>query len=213
MKLFVDSAITEEIREIVSLGIIDWITTNPTLIKKSWRNLKDVMLEIRDILPKGDISIEVLATDYDWIIAEAKEYLKWDKDFTIKIPIINEGLKATKELSKQWINVNVTLVFSVLQALAAAKAGARYVSPFIGRTDDLGGDGFQFINDIRTVFDNYDFNTEILVASVRSIWQIKESALIGADVVTCSVSLIQKMLQHPMTMSGLEQFLKDAGSI
>jgi transaldolase len=212
MKIFLDSGITAEIEEVASLGIIDGATTNPSLIKASGRALKDVVLEIRKILPDGDISVEVLATEKDGMIKEAKEYLKWDKNFTIKIPMTLEGLKAVKELSMQAIKTNVTLVFSLSQAILAAKAGATYISPFLGRLDDITADGMNLIEEIRVVYDNYLFETEILAASIRHPEHVRRCALAGADVCTIPPQVLKQMLKHPLTDSGLEKFLKDAGN-
>jgi len=211
MKIFLDSGITDEIREASSLGIIDGATTNPSLIKKSGKNLKDVVLEIRKILPKGDISVEVLGVTAPEMLKEAAEYLKWDKNFTIKVPMTAEGLKACKQLTDNKIQVNVTLVFTANQALLAAKAGATYVSPFVGRLDDVSTDGLALIADIRAVFDNYDFETQILAASIRHPEHVKQCALIGADVCTIPPQVLYQLLNHPLTESGLKKFLEDAG--
>jgi len=211
MKIFIDSAITDEIKTIASRWIIDGATTNPSLIKQSWRNLKEVVMEIRWILPQGDISVEVLWTTYEEMIKEAEDYLTWDSNFTIKIPMTQEWLKAVKLLSSTWIKTNVTLVFSVVQALLAAKAWATYVSPFIGRLDDIGEHGVQLVEDIRKIFDNYHFKTQILAASIRSPEHVKLCALAWADVCTIPAKVLQEMLQHPLTEKWLAQFLKDAG--
>jgi len=211
MKIFLDSGIVEEIKEAASLGVIDGATTNPSLIKASGRKLKDVVMDIRKVLPKGDISVEVLGTTKDEMVKEAKEYLKWDKNFTIKIPMIPEGLKAVKELSSKGINTNVTLVFSVNQAMLAAKAGATYISPFVGRLDDISSDGMKLIEDIRVAFDNYLINTEILAASLRHPEHVRQCALVGADVCTIPPKVLLQMTKHPLTDAGLEKFMKDAG--
>jgi len=211
MKIFLDSGETTQIRELAKLGIIDGATTNPSLIKQSGRNLKDVVTEIRDILPDGDISVEVLAIDAEGMLKEAEEYLQWDENFTIKIPMTSEGLKAVKVLSAKGISTNVTLVFSATQALLAAKAGATYISPFVGRLDDISADGLKLIEEIRIIFDNYTINTQILVASIRHPEHVKDSALVGVDVCTVPPKVLSQMFKHPLTDIGLEKFLKDAG--
>ena len=169
-------------------------------------------MEIRNILPQWDISVEVLATDAEGMIREAREYLQRDKNFTIKIPMIAEWLKAVTQLSKEWIKTNVTLIFSAVQAMMAAKAGATYVSPFVGRLDDIWSDGLVLIEEIRNVFDNYSFDTKILAASIRHMEHIRQCMLIWADICTIPSKLIHQMIQHPLTSKWLEQFLKDANA-
>jgi transaldolase len=211
MKIFLDSGIVEVIKQAAELGVIDGATTNPSLIKASGRKLKDVVMDIRKILPKGDISVEVLSTDSEGMLKEANEYLKWDKNFTIKIPITGEGLKAVKKLSEKGVNTNVTLVFSVNQAILAAKAGATYISPFVGRLDDISANGMSLIEDIRVAFDNYMVETQILAASIRHPEHVRQCLLVGADVCTIPPNVLMQMTKHPLTDSGLAKFLKDAG--
>jgi len=210
MRIFLDSGHTDEIREGIKLGIIDGATTNPSLVKASGRDLKDLVMEIRDILPQGDISVEVLATEAAEMLKEADEYLTWDKNFTIKIPMTAEGLKAVKELSSKGIKTNVTLVFSSTQAMLAAKAGATYVSPFLGRLDDISSDGMRLIEEIRIIFDNYGYDTQILAASIRHPEHVRQAAMLGADVATMPPKILLQLLKHPLTDLGLAQFLKDS---
>ena len=211
MKLFLDSAIVDEVREAASWGIIDGVTTNPSLIKKSGRDFKEVINEICEILPEGAISAEVIAEDADGMLKEAKEYAAWKPNIVIKVPMTAEGMKAVKVLTKEGIQTNVTLVFSANQALIAAKAGATYVSPFVGRLEDNGQDGMALIADIVDIFANYNIKTEIIVASVRHPIHIHESALLGADIATVPFGILEKMFNHPLTDIGIEKFLKDAG--
>ena len=210
MKIFLDSGDVSEIKELANLGIIDGATTNPSLIKKSGRKLKDVVLDIRGVLPEGDISVEVLSEDVEGMIKEAMEYLTWDKNFTIKIPMTQNGLKAVKTLSSQGISVNVTLVFTVSQAILAAKAGAKYVSPFVGRLDDISSNGMQLIEDIRIAFDNYMIDTQIIAASIRSPEHVRQCALVAADVCTIPPKIMKQLMSHPLTDSGLKKFMEDS---
>lgn len=208
MKIFIDTANIEEIKAANEWGIIDGVTTNPTLVAKEGKDFKTVINQILSIVD-GPISVEVISTDAQGMVKEALVMSKWSKNIVIKIPMIPEGLKAVKILNEKGIKTNVTLVFSVNQALLAAKAGATYVSPFIGRLDDIGHDGMQIIRDLVQVYKEYSFKTEIIVASVRHPLHVVESAKIGAHVATIPFNVIEKMFKHPLTDNGLEKFLKD----
>jgi transaldolase len=208
MKFFVDTADIDAIRDLSQLGVVDGVTTNPSLIMKSGRNIKDVTAEICALVD-GPVSAETVAMDADGMIAEGKELAKIADNIAIKVPLTWEGLKACKALTGEGFMVNVTLCFSANQALLAAKAGATFVSPFIGRLDDINLDGMDLIAEIRTIYDNYAFDTEILAASIRSANHMKQAALIGADVATAPPGVIQAMAAHPLTDKGLEGFLKD----
>ncbi len=212
MKFFIDTANLEEIKEAHSLGILDGVTTNPSLMAKAGIKGRENILKhykkIADIVP-GDVSAEVISTDFDGMIKEAMELAEIAPNIVIKIPMIKEGLKAIKYLSDQGIKTNCTLVFSSGQALLAAKAGATYVSPFIGRLDDISSEGMQLIADIRLIYDNYAYETKILAASIRHPMHIIESARIGADVVTTPLKPLLSLLNHPLTDKGLAKFLED----
>jgi transaldolase len=208
MKFFVDTADVAAIRELADLGMVDGVTTNPSLIMKSGRNIKEVTKEICAITP-GPVSAETVALDADGMIAEGRELAKIAENIAIKVPLTWAGLKACKVLSDEGRMVNVTLCFSANQALLAAKAGATFISPFIGRLDDLNLDGMQLIADIRQIYDNYGFTTNILAASIRTVNHMTEAAKIGADVATAPPEVIRKMAQHPLTDKGLETFLAD----
>ena len=209
MKIFLDSANLESIRKFNDMGLLDGITTNPSLMSKEGGNPKDVMQEITKII-KGDVSLEVVSTEYSGMIEEGKRLRQYGKNVVVKVPMTSDGLKACKSLSSEGIPVNVTLVFSPNQALLAAKSGAKYVSPFIGRLDDIGQDGMKLIKDIKEIFSNYaDFKTQILVASIRHPIHVIDAAKIGAHVVTLPPAVLDKMLQHPLTTIGLENFLSD----
>jgi transaldolase len=209
MKIFLDTANLEAIRKFNDMGLLDGITTNPSLLSKEGGNPKDVMEEIAKII-KGDVSLEVVSTEYSGMIEEGKRLREYGKNVVVKVPMTPDGLKACKSFSLQGIPVNVTLVFSPNQALLAAKSGAKYVSPFIGRLDDIGQDGMSLIQDIKTIFKNYpEFKTQILVASIRHPMHVIDVAKIGADVVTLPPAVLDKMLQHPLTDIGLENFLSD----
>jgi transaldolase len=212
MKLFLDSALIDEVRKAASWGIIDGVTTNPSLIKKSGRDFKEVINEICEVLPDGAVSAEVLSEDAEGMLKEAREFATWRDNIVIKIPMTDEGLKAVKVLSGEGIHTNVTLIFSANQALLAAKAGATYVSPFVGRLDDNGQDGMQLISEIVQMYMNYGFETEIIVASVRHPMHVHESAMLGAHVATVPFGILEKMFKHPLTDSGIEKFMKDAKS-
>ncbi len=208
MKFFIDTADVEEIRNLNDTGLVDGVTTNPSLIMKSGRDIIEVTKEICSIVD-GPVSAEVTATDYDGMIEEAAVLAKIADNICIKLPLTMEGLKACKTLSDQGQQTNVTLCFSANQALLAAKAGATYISPFIGRLDDLGQDGMEVIEEIRTIYDNYDFKTQILAASIRTVNHVKDAALIGADVATIPPSTMHKLVKHMLTDAGLSAFLAD----
>lgn len=208
MKFFVDTADVKEIRELNDLGLIDGVTTNPSLILKSGGNILDVTKEICSIVD-GPVSAEVVATDFEGMMREAEVLSKIADNICIKLPLTLDGLKACKALTSQGSLVNVTLCFSANQALLAAKAGATFISPFIGRIDDMGLDGMELIAEIRDIYDNYGFETEILAASVRTVNHVKQAALIGADVATVPASTLKALVKHPLTDKGLETFLAD----
>ncbi len=208
MKFFVDTADVAAIRELADLGMVDGVTTNPSLIMKSGRPIREVIEEICAITP-GPVSAETVALDAHGMIAEGRELAKIAGNIAIKVPLTWDGLKACKTLTDEGRMVNVTLCFSANQALLAAKAGATFISPFIGRLDDLNLDGMQLIADIRQIYDNYGFETQILAASIRTANHMSEAAKIGADVATAPPEVIRKMAQHPLTDKGLETFLAD----
>ena len=209
MKIFLDTANLESIRRFNDMGLLDGITTNPSLLSKERGNPKDAMEEIARII-KGDVSLEVVSTDFAGMVEEGKRLRQYGKNVVVKVPMTSDGLRACKLLSSERIPVNVTLIFSPNQALLAAKAGARYVSPFIGRLDDIGQDGMGLVRDIREIFRNYPgIKTRILVASVRHPMHVVDAARIGADVVTLPPGVLDKMIRHPLTDMGLENFLKD----
>ncbi len=208
LKLFIDTANVEEIKKAKDLGILDGVTTNPTLIAKEKRKFRDLIAEIASITDTP-ISVEVIATDAKGMIMEARELTKIASNFVIKIPMSEEGLKAVKVLSGEEIKTNMTLIFSANQALLAAKAGATYVSPFIGRLDDASHEGMQIVRDTMQIFRNYDFKTQLIVASVRHPLHIIEAAEIGAHIVTAPPEVIWKMIKHPLTDIGLQRFLED----
>ena len=208
MKFFVDTADVGEIRELAATGLLDGVTTNPSLIAKAGRPIKDVIAEICATVP-GPISAEVAATDYDGMMREAAILAPIAKNVTIKVPLTWDGLKACKALSSKGTMVNVTLCFSANQALLAAKAGASFISPFAGRLDDIGFDGMEVIREIRAIYDNYDFRTEILAASIRTPLHVKQAAMAGADVATIPPAILKSLVKHPLTDKGLENFLAD----
>ena len=212
MKFFIDTANLEQIKEAQDLGILDGVTTNPSLMAKEGITGKEnIINHYKKIceLVDGDVSAEVIATDYDGIVKEGEELAALHEQIVVKVPMIKEGIKAIKYFSDKGIKTNCTLVFSTGQALLAAKAGATYVSPFVGRLDDISQDGLQLISDIRTIYDNYMYETEILAASIRHPMHINECALIGADVITSPLDSILALLKHPLTDNGLEKFLAD----
>lgn len=214
MKFFIDTANLKEIEQASEMGVLDGVTTNPSLMAKEGIKGKDNIFKcyknICDIVKNKDVSAEVLTTTYQTMKKEALELAKIDKNIVVKVPMIEDGIKLIKYLSTNNIKTNCTLVFSVNQALLAAKAGATYVSPFIGRLDDISFDGLQLISEIRTVFSNYGFNTKILSASIRNPIHVSECAKIGSDVVTIPFSVIKKLFVHPLTKQGLDTFIKDA---
>ncbi|MBN9257741.1 MULTISPECIES: fructose-6-phosphate aldolase [unclassified Mesorhizobium] len=209
MKFFVDTADIKEIKDLHDLGLVDGVTTNPSLILKSGGKISEVTKQICDIV-EGPVSAEVVATEYKDMMAEAKILAKIAPNVTIKVPLTLDGLKACKTIRTEMNRmVNVTLCFSANQALLAAKAGASFISPFVGRVDDTGADGMELIQEIRQIYDNYDFQTEILVASVRTVNHVKQAALIGADVVTAPPATLKALVNHPLTDKGLAAFLAD----
>lgn len=208
MELYIDTANIDEIREAAALGVLDGVTTNPSLIAREGVDFFDRMAEICEVV-SGPVSAEVIALDHDGMIAEAEELLKIASNVVIKLPCTIDGLKACKTLSDRGVRVNMTLCFQPLQAMMVAKAGAFLVSPFLGRIDDIGGDGMELIQQIRTIYDNYGFTTKILAASIRHPLHLVQCALIGADVVTVPMKVIKQKMQHPLTDKGLEAFLAD----
>ena len=208
MKFFIDSANIGDIREALSLGMCDGVTTNPSLVAKEKRPFNDVVKEILEAVP-GPVSLEVISLDAPGMVAEAKKLVELGGNVVIKVPLTTEGLKATKILSGDGIDVNQTLVFSPIQALMAAKAGAAYVSPFVGRLDDVAQDGMELVEQILGIFDNYGFSTEVIVASVRHPMHVLEAATLGADIATIPFSVIAQLAKHPLTDAGIEKFLAD----
>lgn len=208
MKFFIDSAITDEIRLANDMGLVDGVTTNPSLIAKSGKSFLSVIKEICEIVD-GPISAEVVSLDTAGMLKEGRELAKMHKNIVVKVPLTEDGLKATKTFTAEGIKTNVTLCFSSTQALLAAKAGATYISPFIGRLDDQSQDGMVLIKEIRTIYDNYKFKTQILAASIRHPLHVRDAAMIGADVATCPLKILQQLAKHPLTDAGLKQFLAD----
>jgi len=208
MKFFIDTANINEIKEAAALGILDGVTTNPSLVSKEGKDFRKLLDEILAIVD-GPVSAEVVSTDYDGILKEAHELSKIHKNIVVKVPLIKEGLKAVRTLSAENINTNVTLCFSASQALLAAKAGATYISPFVGRLDDISQDGMEIIYQIVQIYKNYNYKTQVLVASIRHPLHLVEAALMGADVCTMPFPVIDKLFNHPLTDLGLEKFLSD----
>lgn len=208
MKFFIDTANIQEIKEAASMGVLDGVTTNPSLVAKEGKPFHELLKEICSIVD-GPVSAEVISTDFNGIMKEARELVKIHKNIVVKVPLVVEGLKAVKAMKAEGIRSNVTLCFSPNQALLAAKAGADYISPFIGRLDDVSHDGMQLIEQIVTIYRNYQFRTEVLVASVRHPLHVVEAALIGADVCTIPFKVIRQLANHPLTDIGLEKFLSD----
>ena len=208
MKLFIDSGNIKDIETLAAIGIIDGVTTNPSLLAKEPGDFRQNLKKICDIV-KGPVSGEVVATDFAGMIREGHDIAKIDPHMVVKVPLTRDGIRACKTLSGEGIHVNVTLVFSAAQALLAAKAGASFVSPFVGRLDDVGTTGMDLIRDIVEIFDNYEFKTEVLVASCRHPIHIVEAARMGADICTCPAAVIEQLFNHPLTNIGLEKFLKD----
>ena len=208
MKFFIDTANIEQIKDANDMGMVDGVTTNPSLIAKEEGEFKDIITQICKIVD-GPVSAEVISLEYEGMVEEARELVKIADNIAVKIPMTVEGLKAVKTLSAEGINTNVTLVFSALQALMAAKAGATYVSPFVGRLDDLAQEGMGLIEEIVQIFTNYDFDTQIIVASVRSQLHVLQTALMGADIATIPYDVLKKLAAHHMTDKGIESFLAD----
>ncbi|KPJ56738.1 MAG: transaldolase [Deltaproteobacteria bacterium DG_8] len=208
MKLFIDTANIDEIKEANSLGLIDGVTTNPTLIAKEGKEFMQIVKEICQIVD-GPISLEAVSTQSKDMVKEARDLAKIHPNVVIKIPMIREGLLATNQLAREGIRVNMTLIFSPTQALLAAKAGAAYASPFIGRLDDISHWGMDLVEQILTIYENYDFETEVIVASVRNPLHVLDAALIGADIATVPFKVIEQLIKHPLTDVGVERFLKD----
>jgi transaldolase len=208
VKFFIDTADIAEIREAAAMGVLDGVTTNPSLVAKTGKTFRAVLAEIVEVVD-GPISAEVTAVDFDGIRKEAKELAAIHDNIVVKIPVIPEGVKAVKWCRDNGIRTNVTLCFHPLQALIAAKAGASYISPFVGRLDDISHDGMELVSQIRSVYDNYGYDTEVLVASVRHPMHVVQAGMIGADVVTMPFKVIQSLLRHPLTDTGLERFLAD----
>ncbi len=208
MKFFIDTANINEIKETASYGLLDGVTTNPSLVAKEGKNFRQLLDEILKIVD-GPISAEVVSTDYNGILKEAHELAAIHKNIVVKVPLIKEGIKAVKSLSDEGINTNVTLCFSPTQALLAAKAGATYISPFVGRLDDISTDGMGLIQQIVQIYENYDFKTQVLVASIRHPLHLVDAALMGAHVATMPFDVIEKLFKHPLTDIGLEKFLSD----
>jgi transaldolase len=208
MKFFIDTAEIREIRECVEQGIIDGVTTNPSLVAKSGRKFKDVLIEICELV-KGPVSAEVVSQDQAGMMKEAREYAKLASNIVVKVPLTAEGLKAVRKCSEEGIKTNVTLCFSPVQALLAAKAGAGYISPFVGRLDDIAAVGMDLIRQIVTIYRNYNLATEVLVASVRNPNHIVDAAMCGAHVATVPYSVLQQLVKHPLTDAGLAKFLSD----
>ena len=208
MKFFVDTADVKEIQELAATGLLDGVTTNPSLVAKSGRDFKEVIAEICSIV-EGPVSAETTALDADTMVEQGRKLAKIAENVAVKVPLTFDGLKACRTLSQAGTMVNVTLCFSANQALLAAKAGASFISPFIGRLDDIHLDGMELIREIRQIYDNYDFDTEILAASIRSVNHVKEAALIGADVATVPAAVLKSLMKHPLTDKGLDLFLAD----
>lgn len=208
MKFFIDTANIDEISKAVDMGMVDGVTTNPTLISRENKPFEEIIAEIAKIV-NGPISAEVIALDSAGMLAEGRELAKISDNIVIKVPMTTDGLKATKAFSAEGIKTNVTLVFSTAQALLAAKAGATYVSPFVGRLDDIALTGMDLISDIMTIYDNYGYQSEVIVASVRNPMHVMDAALIGADIATIPFKVINQLAKHPLTDRGMESFLKD----
>lgn len=209
MKLFVDTGDVEEVAKAADWGVLDGVTTNPSLIAKSGKGFKETVLKICELVPDGDISAEVVATDYDTMLKEALEVHSWHPNIVVKVPLIEPGVKLVKELSNQGIRTNVTLVFSVAQAMLAAKAGATFISNFVGRVDDIGGEGMDAVRDTVNMVETYGYHSEVLVASVRHPLHVLEAVRAGAHIATMGFKTMAQLFNHPLTKSGLDAFLKD----
>ena len=209
MRFFIDTADVREVKEAASMGLVDGVTTNPSLVAKTGRKFRDVLLEICDAVPDGPVSAEVVTLTHDEMMKEARELSALRSNIVVKIPLIPEGLKAVKTCSDEGIKTNVTLCFSPTQALLAAKAGATYISPFVGRLDDVSSEGMQVIADILEIYDHYGFETQVLVASVRHPIHVLQAAKLGAHVATCPLSVLLQLSKHPLTDVGLTKFLDD----
>jgi len=212
MQIFIDTADIEEIRDAAAMGVIDGVTTNPSLVAKTGRPFKDVLVDICEVVD-GPISAEVIPTDYEGIVKEARTLAAMHENIVVKVPLIAEGLKAVRTLADEGIRTNVTLCFSPTQGLLAAKAGATYVSPFIGRIDDISGNGMELIEQLVAIYQNYGLDTQVLAASIRHPVHVVQASLIGADVATIPHKVIHQLLRHPLTDSGLARFLADAKKI
>ncbi len=208
MKFFIDTANIEEIKKANELGLLDGVTTNPSLVSKEGREFKELIIEICGIV-NGPVSAEVISNDAKGMIKEARELAKLADNIVVKIPLIKEGLKAVKILSEEGIKTNVTLCFSAAQALMAAKAGANYISPFVGRLDDIGHDGMEIVEQILAIYENYGYETEVIVASIRNPIHVLKAALMGADIATIPFNVMEQLIKHPLTDAGLEKFLAD----
>ena len=208
MKFFIDTANIAQIKEAASIGVLDGVTTNPTLLSREQGEPVEIFKQICEIVD-GPVNAEVVSLDWEGIVREGKELAKIHKNIVVKIPMTKDGLKAVKALSKEGINTNVTLIFTPIQALLAARAGATYVCPFVGRLDDISNPGMDLIAQIRQIFDNYDINTEIIVASIRHPLHVIDTAMIGADIATIPLKVIEQLLKHPLTDKGIDQFLAD----
>jgi len=208
MKFFIDTANIEEIKKANELGLLDGVTTNPSLVSKEGREFKELIIEICGIV-NGPVSAEVISNDAKGMIKEARELAKLADNIVVKIPLIKEGLKAVKILSEEGIKTNVTLCFSAAQALMAAKAGANYISPFVGRLDDIGHDGMEIVEQILAIYENYGYETEVIVASIRNPIHVLKAALMGADIATIPFNVMEQLIKHPLTDVGLEKFLAD----
>ena len=208
MKFFIDTANVEEIKKAKDLGLLDGVTTNPSLVSKEGREFKDLIKEICSIVD-GPVNAEVVSTDAEGMINEARNLAKLANNIVVKIPLIKEGLKAVKALAAESIRTNVTLCFSAVQALMAAKAGAGYISPFVGRLDDIGQPGMELVEQIVTIYENYGFETEVIVASIRNPIHVLDAALMGADIATIPFKVMEQLIKHPLTDIGLEKFLAD----
>jgi len=208
MKFFIDTANIDDIKKGVEMGMVDGVTTNPSLVAKEDKPFVDILKEICQLVD-GPVSAEVVSLDADGMVKEGRELAKLDDNIVIKVPMIVEGLKATKRFAAEGIKTNVTLVFSTSQALLAAKAGAAFVSPFVGRLDDISAPGMELISDIMTVYQNYGYDSEVIVASVRNPLHVVDAALVGADIATMPLKVIEQLAKHPLTDKGMEQFLAD----